>query len=505
MKLKIVLFLLVIGKCLNAQTDNTFQPILWLRADSNIAGNCWQDVSDHANHAYFHSSSPVTADSSLNFNRSFSLNTDIQLVFDSLQVLTDVNHVLIVYQSNSSHTEEMPLWNIQTDGTHQLALTTQRIINDESTIVYTDSIENKTILNSLTQLWRKSTMPDTLYCEGQIGSSDSSAFVGEIAEFIILPCNETDFQDTLLLQWLSYLSIKYGITLKDMSYVSSSKKTIWPQDTLASFSYYISAIGRDDYFSLYQKQSYVAEQQLIMGVGALATTNEANVGEIENENYLFVGCDESAFTTSRELYLENDTTLLVYGNAVAKVTGNKISTYPTFLQVNAETWEGDLEDYVLLIDRSGEGGFPFFNVNVYSPDSIDTLNKVLYFSNIQWDTDHNGKDVFCFGQWQTLENNLINERSSELSGPGLSDSETLTGNYALYPNPNNGHFTIDIEYPQTTALQIRIFSSDGRMIKTLESQASLSHHIESDLLQKGQYLLEIVSAKETQVIKMIVQ
>ena len=505
MKQKIIAFFAFALFCAvaAAQVSN---PIVWFRADS--AGTdtpVWRDISGNGYDAVFTTDSVKSADTLLNFNPAFRFNGTV-LSVPPIEVTEEANSVIIVYQADTAMREEMPLWSFQADSTHTLALTTQRIVSSNSTILYNDENSRCAVVNSLTQLWRRRRMADTLHCSGLVGVTDSSEFTGMVAELVVLPCGE-EFSDTALYQWCSYLAVKYGVTLHETSYLSSDGTVTWPLDSLGQFSGSVIGIGRDDRFGLYQRQSRTTDNLLTLALDSITANNTLHGSELADREFLMVGSPASAFTASSELYLEDDQTLNRYGDGVARVTGNGVRSRSTVLKMDASQWADSLHRYALLVDRSGSGEYRYSDLEIFTPSEIDTASKTLTFSDIHWDTDGSGCDRFCFAALDILDFSQIGERGamSENGGNNGATGNGAGGQYALYPNPNSGHFVLEAQYPEATPLTVYIYTTDGRTVQTYQCGSDTSHRIEGGVSAKGQYLIEIVSNAERNLVKMLVQ
>ena len=505
MKQKIIAFFAFALFCAvaAAQVSN---PIVWLRADSAGADTpVWRDISGNGYDAVFTTDSIKSADTLLNFNPAFRFD-GTALSVPPIEVTEEANSVIIVYQADTAMREEMPLWSFQADSTHTLALTTQRIVSSNSTILYNEENSRCAVVNSLTQLWRRRRMADTLHCSGVVGATDSSAFTGMVAEMVVLPCGE-EFSDTALYQWCSYLAVKYGVTLHETSYLSSDGTVTWPLDSLGQFSGSVIGIGRDDRFGLHQRQSRTADGLLTIALDSITANNTLHGSELADREFLMVGSPTSAFTASSELYLEDDQTLNRYGDGVAKVTGNGVRSRSTILKMDASQWADSLHRYALLVDRSGSGEYRYTDLEIFTPAEIDTANKTLTFSDIYWDTDGSGCDRFCFASLDILDFSQIGERGavSEISGNNGATGSSSSGQYTLYPNPNSGHFVLEAHYPEATPLTVHVYTADGKTVRTYQRGGDTMHRIEGNLSAKGQYLIEIVSNAERNLIKMLVQ
>ncbi len=122
---------------------------------------------------------------------------------------------------------------------------------------------------------------------------------GNIAEIIIYP---SALSAANRLQVMSYLSIRYGITLDQTTvsnYVSSSGTTIWDATALANYTNNVSGVGKDNNENLLQLQSRSqnAGFQLTLAMGnSLAATNSANTGSITKDKSYIVWGDNNAST-----------------------------------------------------------------------------------------------------------------------------------------------------------------------------------------------------------------
>ena len=505
MKRKIIAFLAFALFCAvaAAQVSN---PIVWLRADSvGTDTPVWRDISGNGYDASFTTDSVKSADTLLNFNPAFRFN-GTALSVPPLEVTEEANSVIIVYQADTAVRDELPLWSFHADSAHTLALTTRRIVNSNSTILYSDRNSRFAIVNSLTQLWRRRRMADTLHCGGLVGITDSSEFTGMVAELVVLPYGE-EFSDTALYQWCSYLAVKYGVTLHETSYLSSDGTVTWPLDSLGQFSGSVIGIGRDDRFGLHQRQSRTADGLLTIALDSITANNTLHGSELADREFLMVGSSEAAFSTSSELYLEDDQTLNRYGDGIAKITGIDIPQKPFTMRVDASQWADSLHRYALLVDRSGSGEYRYSDLEIFTPAEIDTAYKTLTFSDIYWDTDGSGCDRFCFAALDILDFSQIGERGavSENGGNNGASDNGAGGQYTLYPNPNSGHFVLEAQYPEATPLTVYIYTTDGRTVQTYQCGSDTSHRIEGGVSAKGQYLIEIVSNAERNLVKMLVQ
>jgi hypothetical protein len=165
--------------------------------------------------------------------------------------------------------------------------------------------------NALTVQNTSATVNTTL-STGSIGTDQSGSnywngLIGEVIYYNTIP-SSTDKQ-----RIDSYLGLKYGVTLGN----NSSPFTYMSSDAVNNTSFWtgsntyqnnIAGIGRDDISDLYQKQSQSQDQtksstltapltsvpQVIIGLGNVAATNEANTGTFDTNLQFLVWGDNNA-------------------------------------------------------------------------------------------------------------------------------------------------------------------------------------------------------------------
>lgn len=129
------------------------------------------------------------------------------------------------------------------------------------------------------------------YNDFRIGTdSNYGAFHGQLNEIIIF---EEELSAAQMNQIDSYLAIKYGNTFAkgQVDYVNSTGNPVWTAAVNDGYHHNIAGIARDDNSALYQKQSWSINNgnQVLIGVGTLANTNDGNSGILDNGQYLVWG------------------------------------------------------------------------------------------------------------------------------------------------------------------------------------------------------------------------
>lgn len=374
---------------LMGQTFVIPQPKIWLRADSiQTSDSQWRDVSGNNVPATIGDTQLFQQVAYLNYNRSLLFTDNQTLSIDSLFLDSKDMTVIIVYKTDSLD-EEQSLWKLTAD-TNSVGLTSQKINGSDISIKYKDNNQQGVIINSLTQSIE---MTDSVYYSSfQIGNGYDESLNGKVSEFLFF---NRKLSNPEIIQQISYLAVKYGVTLQKTDYVASDSTTIWNYTDYPQFSSSILGIGRDDAMGLNQKQSTGIDNKVIFGLGSEFATNEGNTNVISNETFIIIGFDTTGLKTQYELQIGTGEIFNAYGKGMVQCTGTTIYNYNTFLKVDVKNWEGNLIDYKLIIDGNADGVYTPQNISIYYPDSL-TADSILCFSNVVWDNNLSGKDCFSF-------------------------------------------------------------------------------------------------------------
>ena len=493
-------------------------PAAWLRADSTALGaSSWHDVSGNGFDAVPSAGSMPAAFSRMNFNKCFEVSG--AETFTLPLGINDSKHadVIVVYETLDT-VGENALWQIQLDTATRIGQTTRRILNDNGQITYDTANRLRPVVNYLAQSWRT---PEVCAPVLALCAADSLALNGHIAEALYFGHR---ISDTAVIQWISYLAVKYGVTLLQTDYLDSRRNVIWDYTGYPDYCTSIAGLGRDDSTGLSQKQTYFAGGQTVFGMDQLASTNEGNPAVINDGDFILLGCRDSLHTVST-IYTQDGTTYEVFGRSMAQVTGNA-SIYGTFILLDTSAVRDSVLP-VLLIDRSGTGEFPAGEMEQVPCSGTDTAGRCLY-NNIHWDTDLNGRDFFCFavavqdtntpkalaandsGNAGMAQDNTSLAGRGDISAepksqqPPIPDSRTQTARYRLLPNPNHGHFVVEAEYPEAQDVTVTVYDADGKLLLTMTGKGQCNHRFEGTLQAAGHYLIDIASESERKTLKMVV-
>ena len=504
-------------------------PTAWLRADSAVLNApSWMDVSGNGYNAT-PSSGAMPADfSRVNFNKCFEVSG--AETFTLPLGINESRHsdVIVVYETYDTANENA-LWQVQLDTAKRLGQTTQRILNDNGQITYDTANRLKPVINYLAQSWRT---PEVCAPTLTLCTADSLPLYGRIAEAMYF---DHRISDTAVIQWISYLALKYGVTLAQTDYLDSRHNVIWDYTHYPDYCASIAGLGRDDSVGLFQKQTYYADGQMIIGmVGAnnyspLQTgNNEDNPAFIADGDFIVFGMDGILPAVS-EIYTQSGETYEVIGRSMVQVTGGAY-TYNTFILLDTAAVQDSIAP-VLLIDRSGTGEFPAGETEQMQSTGLDSLGHYIY-SNVHWDTDQSGRDFFCFavtmpdtmgtpkalavnggGNSSVTQDDMANNGHRDAThcistdpdnGTALKNATTSSPQYRLLPNPNHGNFTVEIAYPEAQDVTVTVYDSDGRLLLTMNGKGQRAYHFENSVPTAGHYLIDIISTSEHKTLKMIV-
>jgi len=381
--------------------------------------------------------------------------------------------IFTVFKTENDSIAEAEVWGVQGEES-TLGLTTKCAFSSSKQSFYLGAEQNKTVLHTFLQFHRNNQpYPNNrTYISLGVTKKDSvnTHFKGSIAEVIAY---KRRLRGSARQKIETALALKYGITLTNgENYISSNKKVIWDSEEDIAFLNNVAGIGRDDDMELYQKQSSSSNENefLVISATEKANSNADNSSEIQNRNFLIWG------DNNLDLQLETSTTedrpALLNRHWLMRATGAKAKEISTQLQIDAnELFDGlkAQSDYLLVIDRGGEGSFTTEETDYLQADVL-TENGILIFNNVLWDTDNSGSDRFTF----TLKEDLV---------------ATLTPETALICPDTTTMLNYTVEGgipPYTYSLE-----SNTTYSKTWDSTEDneLSNQIES--IAEGEYTLKV--------------
>lgn len=382
--------------------DSVLGPRLWLSADrSQLTSDGWTDLSFFRRDAT--AETPVSLPASyrlINFNEALifdGLDDRLKIAY-SLDGLPELS-VLAVFQS--ADTTERGIWGAE-ETSRKILLTTRRAVGPDSIADVYGKSENLTVLNTVVQTWDDAGVTASAAGSIALGTAGNSVsykpFKGALAELLVFNRALTFLERV---QYETYLAIKYGTGLRGGNFVSSGEKVLWHVERNAAYGRNIAGIGRDNFFSLNQKQSASAYDSglLVISAGKLAGTNRKNTAVINDRDFILWG--DNGLPLSTKPGEGPDSILsIVQRRWLVTATGNTAGKLATELYVDVNKLPAEPMGYWLVIDRSGRGNFSADNLEYILPDRV-SKGEVVY-KNVLWDTDGNGKDNFGFARAKNL-------------------------------------------------------------------------------------------------------
>jgi hypothetical protein len=396
------LFCLLLAAGARAQTLSDLpRPQLWLRADQGtISSSLWTDVSGHRRHATA-LQGPTLSDG-FNFNPALHFDgiDDIMQLPYSLEGLAELT-IIAVFQS--ADTTERGVIGAENYYSRKVKLTTARVTGPDSVVTHYGNHGRQAVISALVQSWADAgaTSEGAFLLLGSTGTGmEAKLFKGKIAEVLVYD-RALNFLERQ--QVKTYLAIKYGISLTEGNYLSSSQAVLWEGEQNGAFSHRISGLGSDDAFGLHQKQARNAADTsslLVLSAGPLAPSNQQNGASLRDGDFLLWG-DTSAPLTLKKGEGQDSLLSILERKWLLQASGETASQISTELQLDISQLPKDSLGYWLVIDRSGMGRFTADQLEYQEADSLSPQG-IAYYRNLRWDNDRSGKDQFGFARAKKL-------------------------------------------------------------------------------------------------------
>lgn len=190
------------------------------------------------------------------------------------------------------------------------------------------------------------------------------------------------------------------------------------------------------------------------------------------------------------------------------------------------TWINDLRG--ILISPAGT------QINLFTNPCVSDA-----IENIQATFDDNGVAVVCgtnpgisgtvipvqalaglvgqssTGTWTLRIRDMFNEDGGSLNSwglnictvvPALAVNDNTLANFAFYPNPNNGTFTIHFDADDTNPVEVKVFDLRGREIYSRQyaNQSLFNETIDLDSIQSAIYLLKVKNGNRSVTKKIVI-
>lgn len=462
--------------------------LLWLRADIQATVSLWQDQSGNGHNATPGTNGPTLSSNAVNFNPAFVFNGTNQYMeiinggtddgilntgtsFPDLSayvvVLTSTAQNSYVFNEETAapqsddYTFQAPwgdnniYWGIENGNSNiNHPWVTNTTTFDMYNFYGTDDASAAAITDSQQALYLNGVVIDrdqtTNYGTNTISGDNANNFYiasgdgssnfhnGQIAEIIVFSGNQTSQTQQ---SYQSYLAVKYGITLNNVTavvddtnitegdYVLIDGSTkVW--DVTANLAYHndVAGIGRDDGLALNQKQSTSQNSDAIitMGLTAIETDNASNANTFSsNKDFLMWGNNNGSVlvgdVTSSTLICAPETTMartwkVVETGSVGSVEVGVVQSTVDAALVTANT----IKVFKVADDAS-------FTTNVeYVPlSTTQTINGTV---NYVFNYDFNGTKFFTFSEingifWNGDSNAWSGGNSSGVTGGPSTNSQ----------------------------------------------------------------------------------
>ena len=495
----------------NADAQNSLgfkNPTIWLRADQagqNV--NQWQDVSGNGYNGVVVNNQTLPDTSLFNYNRCFLFDSVSHPLKISYKAKNNARMLVFAVYKPINQDQEKGIWSLGLDSSIQVKLTTQRLKNVYKFIKYNDSTSVLPTINLLSQNWRNKHVDSTL-SSLIVGGTDSLCYTGKFAEFMLY---DTTLGVHDIYKLHTYLAIKYGVSIRDMDYMSSKDSTLWSFRKNINYKNDIAGIGKDSLLQINQKQSAGkgGESPLKIAAGRLQINNDTNTAQIAEGNFLIWGHNGQVLDDiNTDSVVENqiiNMSKCIWLMKAPNPGSRQISTQVVF---NASEIF-NAEEVKLVINRFGKPSFTLDSCYIAAPDSVDSTGN-YYFNNIYWDTDGSGSDMFGF----KINRSGVPERSFDSGSGNNSQAGNQNNNneddhaileYSMFPNPTNNNYTIYIKVIDNDPITIRIQDENGKVIDEFTKSGYQEYTLNGFIKEKGCYLVTVATKKETKTYKLIVQ
>jgi hypothetical protein len=492
MKKSILLFLLFVFTGVFSQSPGGVAGVnLWIKADSDKANLPYYQDFGYGHHQVQASNVQSKPNYGLlNYNDSFVFDGQkhsLQLSY-LMELLNKVS-IYTVFQ-NKNLTKESAVYTTDNSGEKVLYYGTANIfryggdslvyanVNQLDSAVSFSMYSKFDVPSKKVQFTSGNTGKSTMYI-GKDVRGTWTLFKGNLPELFIYDKILTLNEYTRI---NSYLAIKYGISMPYTEYLNSRSKKIWKQEDYNNYPYRITGIGRDDFSALYQKQSTNSEenQRLVISAGTLAESNKKNTAVFGDQSFLIWGDNDNPLKAEKEEFGMQKVERLWK----IRLTSEQSQNIKTSVLFNIKDIFPNIpsdKNVWLLIDKSGNGYFSDQSEAI--PATQINAKGEAIFSEIEFDKDFSGTDVFTFAlaakmfalydlvepSCKTLEGKLsLNIKGGNapyqlnLTGDnGYSASNTIQNPDISYDQLKAGHYVLKIKdalsYEQNYEFDITAF------------------------------------------------
>lgn len=304
----------------------------------------------------------------------------------------------------------------------------------------------------------------------------------------------------------SYLSMKYGISLADdKNYYNSKGDTLWNSKNNNHYNKRLTALGRDDAFRLYQKQSQnYLKDGLTIGLNKIENINATNLSTIANNSFL-VWADNGKSTL---LENSNDTKKIKRIWKISNIS-DTIQNFNTQIHIdkkimlleNKSIINNPSEYIWLAIDSTNTSNFNYENASYYKANS--ETDEELFFDNVKFSSNKN----YLFTIVKAPEFSFSKTDAKFLIAKTIDGENLQQGKYFIFPNPvlADNSFTILFNLDKESNVAVEIVDVTGRIIKNKSLGLIKEFSYKESLFVAGTYLFIVTVDGKIETSKIIVK
>lgn len=406
---------------------------------------------------------------SYNYNPATMLSSNDALVFDSLPCYDEYTIITVYHAMGEDN--ELPVWQLWFNDSSTCSLTTRHIHHGTTTVQYTSENRRGPIINTLQQTSPIDVDSIQAYCRLTLGATDSQTTHLKVAEVMYFEGKPGIGQ---LRRVQSYLAVKYGVTLGPVNYTDGNGNLLWRYNDNGEYHHRITGVGMDSIYGLVQMRS----------------TSE---------------CDSSVITLYADSLMQGRFCLLGDNNGTLEFMQDTLSSIEYLSRIwkvnqalGSNVW--DTVHYGIAVDtallpQGSDSLVLMINNEYYFPDSI--ADGKLHYSNIVFNNDSTFMAL--------VRGRILWDIAGAKTKHTTSSSANALANISsqVYPNPTNGHYTIDVNGAEE--VNIKIYNALGKEVKTYYDKEKTQYTFSGTLPNNNVYYVTITTEQGTQTTKLIVK
>lgn len=321
---------------------------------------------------------------------------------------------------------------------------------------------------------------------------DKRYFSGQMAEVIAYKSaiSGNDRQKIL-----SYLSMKYGISLDNSvgTTISSSGINVWDISAASGYIENVMILGRDDASTLDNKQ-VKASSSIDAFIDTKATTNHANTGTVAmDESFLVVSDNNAAFAATGSL--EYPSGLNIFSRIDREFRIENINNFNNNFSIEFELTPSSISasDLIVLIDSDGD-----FSNATTATASLSYSNNRLTIGNLDISDFPTGTPIFLTVASISSSTSLPIKLSS-FTAKNVEFNQNLI-QWSTSQEENVSYFTVE---HSSNGIDWEAFKNQEAIKVPLGSNYSIVD--ENPFSQKTYYRLkEVNTKKEVQIVSSVI-